>query len=331
MEFFQEHWVLGGLLLLVLTFVLNLTLRGYATSRRIPRDKELEWVLLRAAMARRKLGRARRLLTRFALARDAAKGYRIPDMVSRLRKASDDASDARSHLSAVLKKTSRLGCPIQIIRNLDASLVLAEEARAECRRLLSARVTVNSDFVAPTLEELAEIGNQCRHALRRAQEIVDGWANEARAAEQELARTVDPIILRSGGVLRNPFKRETTMEAGQAESALSLRFTVEDIERTLQCLEPVREVVDALDTVFRGNVQDHLAVLGRALDAIDKALGDAELPLPSGLVGGETPTEAAREPMSPGALAEIYTNLMRAEAFLIKIRSDPGSCRVEFD
>ena len=317
-EYFAQHpWILW-LSIFVLAFILNAIRRLIAESRTMPREKNLELNTRRAAMALRKLGRARRILRRYILVRNAAPERPMPEMVRRLWKASSDAASAKDHLSAVLKKAPGLGCSIDVMRNMDSCIQTAESTREECRRAVRARVASSIGAMSPTQEQMHALTQDCTETLDRARAIVNEWVIETEQAAQTLAATVDPVILRSGGMLRNPFKPEDSIEIGQTESVISLRRTMEDIDRTKQCIDAVQKAINALQS-SQQNVAEMARLVGNALDSIDVALGDAELPLPEDLAAGETPfdTPSAEEPS--GVLQRIYVCLAAIEAALFSV------------
>jgi len=306
-----------GLLVSVLAFILNTIRRLIAESRRMPREKKLELNLRGAGRALRKLGRARRILRRYITVRSAAPGQPMPYMVRRLWKASSDAGDAKDRLSAVLKKAPSVGCPIDVMRNIDRYIQIAEDLREECRRAVRTKAESHTCIASLTQEQIATLAQDCTEALNRARAIIDEWVMETEQAAQALAAMVDPTIWRSGGMLRNPFKPEDSAEMGQTESVIGWRWTMEDIERTKQCVDAVQRAIDAMRSPAQYSVVETAKLVGDALDAIDVALGDAELPLPEGLAEGETPLDAPSVEEPCGTLQRIYACLTTVEAALV--------------
>jgi len=313
-EFFSEHPILTGLLLAAAVFILNSIRRLIAAGRRMPRKKRLEYTMRRGAMAVRKLARARRILSRFVRFRNATRGTPIPAMVRRLWKASSDAGDAQRHLAAVLKKGVGLDAGVDVLRNLDQYLEMAKDVRANCRREVRAPARKGSVDPVPGEEEIKALAQKCGRILKEVRTLIEKWVGEVDRAEKGMAETVDPTILHSGGLLRSPFKSEDSVEDGQVESVFSLRRTREDINRVQRCFDAATRALDVLESEKNPRGARPVTRVGAALDAIDVALADAEMPLPKGLAAGETPYDSPTDAAQPGALQQLYALLAQIEA-----------------
>jgi hypothetical protein len=319
-EFIEQHPWLTGFLLFVLVFILNTIRRLIATKKRMPREKKLEHAMRRATMALRKLGRAKRLLHRFIAVRNAAPRQPMPGMIRRLWMASSDAADAVTHLSAVLKKATGLGCSVSVMQNLDYYIGMAQSIREECRRRVRSPGISNSSVTLFTQEQMPSVAHDCIQDLAQANGIVDKWIQETEQGEVEIARTVDPVIYRSRGMFRNPFKPENLVEGGQTESVFLLRLTREDINRVQQCISMTQMAVEALKYMDDYEVYQIAELVGRALDSIDVALADAKLPLPAGLAIGESPYDSPNDREQSGILQRIYARLTTVEASMYRVQ-----------
>jgi hypothetical protein len=134
-EFIEQHPLLIGFLICILGFILNLIRRIKAAESKMPPEKKLELNMHRAAMALRKLDRARRILHRFKAVKNAIPTHfmLMTYMIFRLREAIYDTKKAIHHLSAVLRKTASLNCSIDVMQNLDNYISIAKMIHEECR------------------------------------------------------------------------------------------------------------------------------------------------------------------------------------------------------
>lgn len=319
-EFFQLRFWIVGLVVMAIAFVLNTVRRLIGESRRMPREEKLELLMHRAAMALRKLGRAKRILRRCSGPGDGVRAVPVPGMVRRLAKAREDAHDAAAHLSAVLRQAANLGCSISVMRNLDRYIEIAKRVNEDCGREVRAPVTPSSGTASPTEQEMASLIQDCTKALREAETLFGEWVQETAESEQELARTVDPVILRSGGVLRNPFKPEDSIEKAQTFSVLRLEETKRDLLRVQECLPAIERAIKALKNPPQQSAAELASIVSGALDSLDVALGDAELPLPPDLAAGESPFDEPTEEEPSGTLQRIYVHLTIVEASLFSAR-----------
>lgn len=319
-ELFQLRFWTVGLVIMAIAFVLNTVRRLIAESRKMPREEKLELLMHRAAMALRKLGRAKRILRRCSGPGAGMRAVHAPSMVRRLAKASGDAHDAAAHLSAVLAQAANLGCSISVMRNLDRYIEIAKMVNEDCRREARATLTPSSGTASLTQQEMASLIQDCTKGLRGAETLFGEWVQETAESEQELARTVDPVILRSRGLLRNPFKPEDSIEKAQTFSVLRLEETKRDLLRVRECLSAIERAIDALKNRTRQDTAEVASIVSGALDSLDVALGDAELPLPPDLAAGESPFDEPTEEEPAGTLQRIYAHLTIIEAFLLSAR-----------
>lgn len=320
--FLTQHPWQAGLLVAVLAFVLN-TARRIATGYgRMPKEKKLELNMRRAAMGLRKLARAERILHRFIAVRDAAPGRPIPGMVRRLWGATRDASDAERHLSAVLKKAPALGCSISAMQNIERSSGAAKRIRDECRRQVNVRTREGAAPARLTEGQMRSLLLDCVRELEQSKVGVGAWMRETERARAEMTQVVDSVILNSGGILRNPLKQETAVEDGQTQSVLLLRRTENDIGKVNDCLSAVEEALNTLGVAGSRSARELEALAGRALDTIDEALGNAELPLPEDLASGVSPYEPRDGSLRRGSLERIYMLLGQIEASFASTQRD---------
>jgi len=253
---------IGKVCLLVIVFLAPLIVRFWMESKRIPAEKRLEWSLHRGARALRQLGRARR------------NAMHSPEVAARI------AAKARRELRTVQRIVTGYGCPVAILRRL-------EEARNA--PLVSATLPVGDSGIL-----LREVG----HALDAAAAAVREWQAELSAADEKLAREAEPTIYQSGGTLRNPFKQHSLEEAGQSESIINVRRSLEDIARVEAALAKTAEAVSLPGSL-----------LTEAITALDSALADADMPLPPKLATGESPRDFSNPPPPPGALQRLHATL----------------------
>jgi hypothetical protein len=176
-----------------------------------------------------------------------------------------------------------------------------------------------------TREQVDSIVSECQLDIDRAKTEVHRWAQEVEQAELEITRTADPVIRSSRGLLRNPFKPETAVEAGNTESIIYLRQTKDDINRVTQCVHILQETIEGLTFPEKCYHQRSVELITRALDSIDVALGDAELPLPQKLASGVLPYDSPSDKKPLGALERIYSRLVAVEASFIRSRGLEGS------
>lgn len=312
-DWIQQHPWWSGLIIFVVVFVLNSIRRMIALEKRISPEQKLEMRLHRAAMALRKLGRAKRLSSRYLTVRTAAPGLPMPRMIHRLWRASSDAGDAVFHLSAVLKKGSEMGASPQMLANLDRWLVEAQNLREGCRSL--ARSFSHVGQSEATFSQDQQLRAICDAALllNEIQRRVVEWSNEIATAEANLIKKIPPAIVRSGGFFRNPMKPETAVEDAQTRNMLALRQSREDLQRTQRCASVLQHTFAALQSAGNSNPQDFARHVEAALDEIDTCLGSAKLPLPRSLANAESPYDSP-ETAPCGLLQRIYQTLVLVEA-----------------
>lgn len=312
-EWIRQHPWWSGLVVSVVVFVLNGIRRWRALEARMPFEQKLELRLLGAARALRKLGRAKRLAARCQAVRAAAPGMPMPAVLRRLSRASADARDAASRLSAVLRKIPDARVSIQVLMNLDRRTAEAYDVRNRCRveaRSLSTPTArtgtvLSSDWLQQGLQEVERLVAEARQA-------VADWSHELTTAAQALAVTVDAAIVRSGGVFRNPLKPETAVEDAQTRSILALRQSQEDLGRALRCVAVLDNACVALRSVGSVDSRDVSETVGAVLDEIDACLGEAELPLPAALADAESPYDSP-DMVPSGVLQQVYSALVEIE------------------
>ena len=243
-DFVQDHLWWTGLAIFIVAFVANGIRRLMATEARMSTEEKLELRLHRAAMALRKLGRAKRLLSRYVAIRAVASTVPMPGMVRRLWCASSDAGDAVSHLTAVLKKISDMGASPRMLASLDRSITEARGVQEACRS--HARSLTQTDHPGETNgpATLDPPWRETAVLLKQVQTALDAWHVELTSAEANLSRTMDPTVLRSGGVFRNPFKPETSVEDAQTRSVLALRQSQEDLYRAECCATSIQHTLE---------------------------------------------------------------------------------------
>jgi hypothetical protein len=319
-EFVGQHPWLAGFILLLLGFVVNTFLRLRAISRKILSEIDLQGYLLGGAIALRKLGRAQRLLERYKMARQAVEGRPVlPKMVRRLWKASGDAGYAVRHLSRVRKKLADVGCPFKVLMHLEKYGEIAKATRESCRREVKSR-SYESAGADLTATKITDLFKQSRELCEESKEVTALWANETQKANREIAATVDSVIYRSGGFLRRPFKAETLAEMQESRVVLELNRTKQDIQRVEEALAMVHQVLRGSESPLILNSQEMVVTIGCALDALDVALGDAELPLPEVLATGENPVDPpGTKPQ--GTLQRLYALLTLVEAFCLRAQT----------
>jgi hypothetical protein len=316
MEFIKNHQLLTAFVLGMLTFAIGVSLRFYKADKVMPREKKLEMNMHRAAMALRKLDRAKRVLARFTAVRNIVPGRPATAMIRRMWKATNDASDSKSHLSAVLKKVPGLGASVSLLQNLNSYIDKAERVHQEILHKVHLTDWESTGGVMISQRQINPITSACQDDIEQATAIVNKWAQEIEQGDIEIGRKSDPIIKASGGMLRNPLKPETEIEVGQTESAILLSQTKMDIERVIRCIESIQEAIQAMATPTNYDRHETLGLVANALDSIDNALGDADLPLPQMLASGRTPFDSPKEEKPPGALDRIYSHLVEVEASL---------------
>jgi hypothetical protein len=249
---------------LLACFLAPVALRLWMENKKIPVEKKLEWSLHRGARALRQLGRARR------------NAWNSPALAARI------AAKAFRELRIVQRIVTRYGCPVAILRRLEV-----------------ARNNPHSLAPLPVSDEetlLREIG----HALYDSESVIREWQTDLNATKERLAREVDPTIYRSGGALRNPFKKHSLDESGQSESISNIRRSQEDIMRVSAALDKVTEAASS-------RFVNHL---DSAITALDFALAEANMPLPLRLATGESPHDYSNPPPLPGSLQVLHAKLM---------------------
>ncbi len=163
--------------------------------------------------------------------------------------------------------------------------------------------------------------SECKQDLEKANALVDNWEQETMQAETKIARIVDPLIYRSGGFFRNPFKREDMIEVGQTNSVLLLNQTKRDIIRVVKCIHSLQKTIEVLESIGSVNLYQAIKCVGEALDSIDVSLGDAELPLPDEIATSSSPFYLPDDEKQPEVLQRIYTHLAEVEISLISMIS----------
>ncbi len=312
-DYISQHPWQFGILVAILAFIFNGARRLAIANHNMPPEKKLEYDLHRAARALRQLSRARRVLKR----ETALHGTLSLADGQRLIKAASDADSARDHLSAVLKKIPNLGASITVMQNIDEYLRQAEETRAACRQALSGKTAPKKPVVPLTDEQLTGIVQECYGWLARAQTAMANWVAATQQAEQAMAASgIDPMIIKSGGVFRNPFKSESAVEFAQTESVLYLRETVEDINRTGQALAMAQAAVEQLPAPANSEPGQMVSTVSAALDALDSAMAGANLPLPAELANEATPFDNPGSATPSGALQQLYDCLAQVEIAL---------------
>jgi len=311
-NFVRDHPWMTGLILSGVAFILNGIRRVKAIESRMSVEEKLELRLHRAAMALRKLGRAKRLLSRCTEIYVVAPREPVQELVRRLLIARSDARKSVSHLTAVLKKIANLGAPPSIMATLDRSITEARSIYETCQDL-SRNYSVNKP--AGGIKSHKQI-NQCwREAavlIDQAQPVLKAWKAELTKAETNISGTMDSTIVRSGGVFRNPFKQETAVENAQTTSVIELRESKEDLQRVEVCITVIQQYLTILDTINEMEPRIIAMTLGKVLDEIDNCLVDARLPLPDSLVSGESPSEDESN-VKKGLMQMIYDLFTRAE------------------
>jgi len=145
---------------------------------------------------------------------------------------------------------------------------------------------------------------------------MEAWTTEVREAERTLARTVDPVILSSGGVFRKPWRPESSAEAAETESVINLRHSLADIKRVQDCLAATQVAIDCALMAPKHGIEVAARRVSDAIDAIERALGDADLMLPEALARGESPFDDPRDREQSGALQELCSCLVALETLL---------------
>ncbi len=311
-DWMQHHPWWSGLAISFAAFVLNGIRRLVGMEKRMPQEQKLELRLHRASMALRKLGRAKRLLARYSAVRSAAPAVPMPVMIKRLWRASSDAGDAISHLSAVLKKIPDLGAAPRILANLDHQIEEAKRVRERCRQQARSSSQTIQSSAGMSAEEIVGVIRKAARLLVEAQNLLVQWKTELASAECRFATTMDPTIARSGGIFRNPLKPETAVEDAQTHTVLALRQSQNDLERTEHCLAILKGV---FEQQFAGDLAwvDLKSSVGAVLDELDTCLAEAELPLPDSLATAESPFDPM-EAVPSGILQRIYDYLASVEA-----------------
>ncbi len=217
------------------------------------------------------------------------RGARALRQLGRARRSSRDSqgtavrivAKAHSELRTVQRIVTEFGCPVAILRRL-------QEAR-------------NAPLVPASLPagDLNELLREASDAFNAATTTVREWKADLSAADERLVREADPTIYRSGGTLRNPFKQSSLGEAGHVESIINVRRSQEDIARVEAALVKASEAA----SFASGNL------LAEAINALDSALADSDMPLPSQLATGESPYDFSNPPPPPGALQRLHAVL----------------------
>jgi hypothetical protein len=266
----------------------------------------------RAAMALRKLGRSKRILNRFIEVKNASHGAVGTHMIKLLWNASNDASDAEGHLSVVIKKSGSINYSVKIIQNLESYRHMARDTHENCRREVK---TQPSNFYKPLNEtDFISLIRDSVIPLHQAKGIVKAWKEDTIKGEAQLRNTVNKTIWVSGGTMRNPFEPKNAIEDAQSLSVIELNSTKRDLHNMEQCLDLIEQTLSDF-SIEENRVYTNASMISGTLDAIDHALGDAELPLPPGLTSGETPVEDP-DTENNGAIQKIYSNLTKIEAYL---------------
>lgn len=311
-EFVQQHPWWTGLLVSVLAFVLNGIRRFKAAEARMSNEEKLALRLLRAAMALRKLGRAKRLLSRYVAIRAVAPQAPMPGMIRRLWRADRDAAEAADHLAAVLKQISKSGAPPATLVTLDRRITEAREVRETCRRYVRSSAPVEPGAAQPDPAALDSYRCEAATLLGQVQFALAGWRAELESAAAGLASSVNSNILRSGGAFRNPFQPESAVEDAQSGSVLELGESQRDLHRAEQCATTLQDTLAVLKDAAHLGPKELATLLGKTLDDVDACLAEAEQPLPPALACGELPVEDAGAGPR-GLLQRIYELLVKDE------------------
>jgi hypothetical protein len=198
-----------------------------------------------------------------------------PEMATRI------AARARKELRTVQRIVTGDGCPVAILRRLE-----------------EARIAKLVPVALPCSDENTLL-HEANSALDDAKSAIHEWRSELCAADERLAREADPTIYRSGGTLRNPFKQQSLDEAGQTESIHNIRRSQEDLARVGAALVRAAEAVSSTSGTL----------LVEAINALDSALADSDMPLPPQLATGESPHDFSNPPPPPGALQRLHAVL----------------------
>ena len=311
-EFINQHQVWSFTIFFVIYFVLNGIRRFKALDKRIPTEVKLEMRLRRASMALRKLGRAKRLLSRCTAIYNVASNVPMLKMYNRLSFASSNAGEAVSHLKAVLKKVSNLGTSAKLLVKLEQTIIEANEVQKICKN----QIRMFKKLAPPNRYIGTVQFEQCQQELdillNNTNLVVQSWKEELILANKNFTKTMDPVLMKSKAILRNPLKSETSIEDAQTRSILDFQNSQEDLNRVEKCLETLNQTYKLLDPTVELDSKYLATMIGRAMDEIDNCLADTALTLPIELASGETPTED--DAIAPkGLLQEIYEILLQVE------------------
>lgn len=311
-EFINQHQVWSFTIFFVVFFVLNGIRRYKAWEKRMPKEVNIERRLYRASMALRKLGRAKRLLSRCKAIYNVASNVPMLKVYNRLSLASSNAGEAVSNLKAVIKKVSNLGASPNLLVNLEHRLLEASEVQRTCKnqiRILRKLKHPNKHIGSLQFEQLRQ---ELDIFLKNANIVVQSWNKELIVANKNFSQTMDPILMKSKAIFRNPLKSETSIEDAQTRSILDFQRSQEDLNRVEKCLLALNQTYKLLDRTIELDSKYLATKIGETMDEIDNCLADAALTLPVELASGETPTEDTL--IAPkGILQEIYKILLQVE------------------
>ena len=321
--FIQDHpWLTCGSIFTII-IVVRLIWRIIVQNIRIPADVKLSWQLHRAAKGMRKLGSAKRILSRCVTVYSVSPLRESSKLIGWLLKAYTNAGNCVDHVSEAQKKLSKLGASPAILAFLDLRIKEAKRIRETCNELRRDYTSNNTSPESKGEKQLIEPWNEIESLLDQTQYYLDGWQRELTHAENGISDTVNPIIMRSGGILRDPFKPESAMENAQSERVIELRESKEDLSRVEKCTENIKECISTLRTSENIEPTDRAIILGLTLDEIDNCLTGSKLPLPKSLVTGESPTEV--ESIEPNGLMQMIFDLL-AQAEVSAWEAVTASC-----
>lgn len=310
-KFLQAYpWLTWGSLLAVI-MVVSLIRRIRKIEASLPTEVKLSWRLNRAAKGMRKLGGARRIQSR-CVAIYSVFPWEPWHILHRLLRAKSNARDAVYHLSGALEQLSKLGCSPSILTFLDHRIMEAKSIKATCSELYRNYTKYKPFLESKEEQELIEPWHELELLLNQTTIILDEWREDLINSKTRLLGTVDSVILRSGGVLRNPLKRDCALENSQSESVIDLRESKDDLYRVKKCVDRIQQCLPTLQASKNIEQRQYARILGQILDEIDYCLVRSKLPLPVTLVTGETPSEDESK-VQKGLLQEIYEILLQVE------------------
>jgi len=294
-------------------FALGILKKGLTGEGALPAEVRLEANRQRAAGAVRRMEKAFRRMRRARLKAELLERINDPWLLASVqqdaRGAIRDARYAQSHIKAVLHKARVSG--LHLSANIVAELIERERslqdfldsASAFLRILLAGANTWSKHAKIQTAEDrirediltdaqaartvlarLSELAREGRQVLREITEPILRY-------DRRFQQTGDATIYGSGGLLRDPFKPWAEQEVTDTITTLRLQETKSDLRRVGVALDSLEGAIEKAETALASNdllescyIRDILiGWYGPAMERMDEAIGDVDLPLPSKL------------------------------------------------